>query len=138
METREDPRGEYDLTITIPLQNWGEIEDVATYAKMLELALSEGESDHRMDFHAQMIAHGLLNRLTKALCMQIEQKAQEDFRNATPIDTFGKDGKVNGSISRWVVESEKRQKKAKAPWMRDAPTVKIAKYEGSLERRDSR
>ena len=125
----EDPYGEYDLTITIPLQNWGEIEDVATYAKMLELALSEGESDHRMDFHAQMITHGLLNRLTKALCMQIERKAQEEFgTNLNP--TFGKDGKKNGDISRWVVESEKRQKKAKAPWMRGAPTVEITKYEG--------
>lgn len=126
----ENMFGEYDLTITIPLQNWGEIEDLAEYTKMLELALEEGESDNRMDFHAQMITHGLLNRLAKALSMQIEKKTQEDFCNATPILTFGNDGKVNGNRSRWSVEAEKRQKKAKPPWLRGAPTVEITKYEG--------
>ncbi len=132
MKTRERPFSEYDLTITIPIQNWGEIEELPEYAKMLELSLAEGESDNRMEFHAQMITHGLLNRLAKALYMQIEEKAQEDFRNATPIDTFGKNGKVDGNISRWVVEAEKRQKKAKPPWLRGKPTVEITKYEGPL------
>lgn len=127
--TDKNPFGEYDLTITIPLQNWGEIEDLAEYTKMLELALSEGESDHRMEFHARMITHGLLNRLAKALCMQIEKKAQEEFgTNLNP--RFDKSGKKTGDISKWVVEAEKRQKKAVPPWLRDAPTVEITKYEG--------
>lgn len=128
-EPWEDALGEYDLTITIPVQNWGEIEELPEYAKMLELSLAEGESDNRMEFHAQMITHGLLNRLAKALYMQIEEKAQEEFgTNLKP--TFDKDGKKNGDISRWVVEAEKRQKKAKPPWLSGRPTVKITKYEG--------
>jgi hypothetical protein len=127
----KNPFGEYDLTITIPLQNWGEIKDLAEYTKMLELALVEGESDHRMDFHAQMITHGLLNRLAKALRMQIEQAAQEEFgTNLKP--RFDKSGKKNGDISRWVVEAEKRQKKTNPPWLRGEPTVEITKYEGPL------
>jgi hypothetical protein len=92
--------------------------------------LAEGEDENRMEFHAQMITHGLLNRLATALNMQIAAKAQEDFGNATPIATFGKNGKVNGNRSRWSVEAEKRQRKAKPPWLSGRPTVKITKYEG--------
>jgi hypothetical protein len=127
----KNPFGEYNLTLTIPLQIEGEIKDVDTFAKMLGYALTEGECDHRMEFHAQMITHGLINRLRKALDMQIEQEAQEEFgTNLNP--RFGKDGKKNGDISRWVVEAEKRQKKAEPPWMRGEPTVEITKYEGPL------
>lgn len=126
----ENTFSEYDLTIKIPLQNWGEIEDLAEYTKMLGLALVEGECDYRMEFHAQMITHGLLNRLDKALSMQIEKKAQEDFCNATPILTYGKNGKVDGDRSRWSVEAEKRQKKAKPPWLWGTPTIEITKHEG--------
>ncbi len=125
-----DTYGEYDLTIKIPLQNWGEIEDLAEYTKMLGLALVEGECDHRMEFHTQMITHGLLNRLAKALSMQIKKKAQEDFRNTTPVPTFGANGKVNGDRSQWSIEAEKRQKKTDPPWLRGMPTVEITKYEG--------
>jgi len=126
----KNPFGEYDLTIKIPLQNWGEIEDVDEYAKMLELALAEGESDHRMEFHAQMITHGLLNRLAKALCMQIEQKARVEVGTEDVVPTFGRNGKENGNRAKWLDEAEKRQKKAKPPWMQERPTVEITKYEG--------
>jgi hypothetical protein len=122
---------EYDLTIKIPLQNWGEIKDVDTFAKMLGFALTEGESDHHLDFHAQMIMHGLTNRLVKALFMQIEDKAQQEF-GTNLAATFDKDGKETGAISEWLLESEKRQKKAKPPWTCAEPTVEITKYEGPL------
>jgi len=132
MEVRENPFGEYDLTIKIPLQNWGEIEDLAEYTKMLGYALTEGESDHRLDFHANMIMHGLLNRLAKALCMQIEQKTRVEVGTEDVVPTFGRDGKKNGDRAKWLDEAEKRQKKAKPPWTSAEPTVEITKYEGPL------
>jgi hypothetical protein len=132
MMADKNPFGEYDLTITIPLQNWGEIEDLAEYTKMLGLALVEGECDHRMEFHAQMITHGLLNRLAKALSMQIEKKAYAEFGTEDVVPTYGRDGKENGDRARWLVETEKRQKKADPPWLRGMPTVEITKYEGPL------
>lgn len=126
----KNPFGEYDLTIKIPLQNWGEIEDLAEYTKMLGHALVEGDQDHRLEFHAQMITHGLLNRLAKALCMQIEGEAYKEFGTEDVVPTFGRDGKENGNRARWLEEAEKRQKKAKPPWMAGKPTVEITKYEG--------
>jgi hypothetical protein len=126
------PFGEYDLTIRIPLQNWGEIKDLPEYTKLLEQALAEGESDHRMEFHAQMITHGLLNRLAKALSTQIEIETMAELGTAEVVPTFGEDGKENGNRSLWSVEAEKRQKKATPPWLRGAPTVEITKYEGPL------
>lgn len=114
------PIRDYTLTLKFKLQNWGELDDPAELAKMLQHVLRDWD-EGRYPFDVEMIVAGLSRCLRRAAYNVVEKEAQEEFGHET-VPTHG----GRGETARWYLETEKRFAKIKKPWTNSEPEVEIA------------
>lgn len=112
---------DYTLTLKFKLQNWGELDDSAELARMLQYALRDW-NEGRYPFDAEMIVAGLSRCLSRAAYNVVEKEAQEEFGHET-VTTHG----GHGETARWYLEARKRFAEAKKPWTDSEPEVEISR-----------